>query len=259
MTHVNCLKKENNPNIERCLFRVLSRFGKDARLFETMLPKWKEMQRNVLAELTMDPPPRGLRILVVSSVSNTAASVGWFKGWLYNLALSKETETSGDVFHFALNHFDNKTSEWDALLQRHEERLVLRQFGMHCKVEFWRMITKELSASYDYLWLTDDDIDLDFFSFPLAKRLLLKLDPLVAHPAIIPASERARTSDHPELGLRYAASDGKTVIAKNENFAEVMTPLINAKFWPVVLHRLKRWDVRSVWCLDCYWSSVANK
>lgn len=256
---MSCLKKENNRNIERCLFRVLSRFGKDARLFQKMRPKWQALQQNFLSQLVSDSSAPPLKVLVVSSVSDTEASVNWFKGWLYNLALSSNSTESGDTFHFALNHFDNKTSLWDALLQRHQGRVVLRQSGLHCKVEFWRMITRELSAKYDYLWLTDDDIDLDFFSFPLVKQILFKLDPLIAHPAIIPASERARTSDHPELALRYISTDDHTVLAKNENFAEVMTPLIKAKFWPIVLHRLKRWDVRSVWCLDCYWSSVANK
>lgn len=68
-----------------------------------------------------------------------------------------------------------------------------------------------------------------------------------------------RASDHPEM-VAQVYNDFRTkemALAINSKFAEVMAPMFSAKFWPLIYERLRTWELRSVWCLDCFWSKAA--
>ena len=132
---------------------------------------------------------------------------------------------------------------------------------MRSYVELWQKLTDRITAPYDYVWLVDEDMDLSFFSWELARLILYRLDPLVAAPGVVPVSRSGRRSiwETTHMQASYWSGTNSLVLARNSWFAEAMVPFISTRFWPLVLNRLSHWDIRGLYCIDCFWSHAVNK
>ena len=142
---------------------------------------WKQLQRNFLRKIgratkkNKDFKAR-MRLLIVRSVSNEPSSVEHFAQW------AQELGKAHDTIHFALNHYQNNQSNWAQVKEIYGHMIVMERMGIRCKVGFWKEIDPKFAASYDYLWLVDDDLGLEFFDWKLTRFLLQNLNPMVAQP-----------------------------------------------------------------------------
>lgn len=128
-------------------------------------------------------------------------------------------------------------------------------------LDLWTHLNKNVIHGFDYVWLLDDDLDLTFFNWELARLLLKKLDPLVAAPGILPMRKNGRTSywEVTHAKPHFDPSTFSLSVARNVDFVEVMTPIIATKFWPIIFDRLKYFDLSGVYCIDCFWSQTATE
>ena len=49
---------------------------------------------------------------------------------------------------------------------------------------FWKELDLNVSANYDYFWLIDDDLEVDFLNWEITRSLLRLLKPLIGHPGL---------------------------------------------------------------------------
>uniref|UniRef100_A0A7S2AXK0 Uncharacterized protein n=1 Tax=Alexandrium andersonii TaxID=327968 RepID=A0A7S2AXK0_9DINO len=195
-----------------------------------------------------------LKVLLVSPVSNSPRAVDDFEYNMYKL----RNNTAGDTFNFALFHYDSDDSTWR---QRHwyneEHGFVLLENRQMCKSETWLMVEPKMARNYDYVWLMDGDLRMDYFSWDLYRSVLAWLDPLVSQPAIVPKGLGERSTDLEELQMVGAYSK-RFPVAREVSRSESMAPLLSSKIWPVLYKRLTRNDVRTVWYTNTVWDILAQ-
>ena len=176
--------------------RIISRDGDKVRTFAAVsqLAKygfkkvnsshhvaWKQLQRNLVRKVgratrkTKEARKR-MKVLVVRSVSNEPSSVERFAQWAELLGAAQDT------IHFALNFYQNNQSNWGQIKELYADMIVLERMGIRCKVGFWQQIDPSIADRYDYLWLVDDDLGLEFFDWKITSFLLQNLNPMVAQP-----------------------------------------------------------------------------
>mmetsp|Transcript_106574 Transcript_106574/g.330924 ORF Transcript_106574/g.330924 Transcript_106574/m.330924 type:complete len:507 (+) Transcript_106574:68-1588(+) len=196
-----------------------------------------------------------LRILVVSPVSGETLAVDDFE---YNLN-KLISNTAGDIFAFALFHYDTNDTEWK---QKHwysgpNSPIVKADTRPLCKGHVWSTMTPAFVKPYDYIWLMDGDLRLDYFSWDLYRSVLVGLDPLVSQPSILPRSAGGRSTDLAKLRM-VGTQGGMFPIAREVNRSEGMAPLISKRLWTAFHERLKRNDPHSIWYTNDFWDLAAT-
>ena len=76
---------------------------------------------------------------------------------------------------------------------------------------------------------------------------------------VLPARAGARSSDHRSMRMHVVTESDSIALSLNAKIAEVMAPIISTSFWPLIHKRLETWQLKSVWCMDCFWSNAANR
>ncbi|CAE8654789.1 unnamed protein product [Polarella glacialis] len=190
---------------------------------EELVSQWAEYQEKMLNKLSPTGPAKILRVLVLSPVSGRVEAVDNFD---YNMAKLKNNR-QGDVFHFALHHYDNNLTEWLRRPWYFSEALVAKSTGPLCKAYTWKTVSVEMAQGYDYIWLMDGDMHLGYFSWDVYRMSLLMLDPLFSQPAIIPRAVGHRASDHHKLNMlsRWGDDNDTFPIMLEVDDIEVMTPI----------------------------------
>lgn len=128
-------------------------------------------------------------------------------------------------------------------------------------LELWAALSSRYTKGFDYVWLMDDDLDLTFYKWRLARMILKGLQPFVAAPGIIPLHKRGRSTwwRMTRAQAQVDITSFQLSLARNVDFVEVMAPMISTKFWPLVHDRLRFFNLSGVYCIDCFWSQAANE
>ncbi|CAK0810052.1 unnamed protein product [Prorocentrum cordatum] len=216
-----------------------------------------KMAQQLLSEHADGHRKKPYRTLVVSAVHDTEAMVEIFETNMKRLLANKH----GDKFDFALFHIDSGTTEW----KKHSwyrnsalfgGKVVKKTLGAGCKPQFWAQITPQVASKYDYLWLLDEDIQLDFLNWDFYRTVLSTVDPVVSQPVIIPKAPHMRATGVTKLVMQPPRSD-KFMMAYETQRSEVQAPVISTKIWPAVWERNQNNDRRNDWYIDDFWDVVA--
>jgi len=215
------------------------------------------MAQQLLSEHTDGHRKKPYKTLVVSAVHDTDAMVEIFEINMKRLLANKH----GDKFDFALFHIDSGTTEW----KKHRwyrsgalfgGKVVMKTLGAGCKPQFWAQITPKMASKYDYLWLLDEDIRLDFLSWDFYRTVLSTIDPLVSQPVIVPKAPFKRSTGVTKLQMKVP--DGSNfMIAYETQRSEVQAPIISSKIWDAVNERNLQNDRRNDWYIDDFWDVIA--
>jgi hypothetical protein len=204
-----------------------------------------------------------LKVLVVSAVSDSQREVLLWEDNVQRLAATSSAED--DVFHWALFHHDN-TTEWWANSKMYtspkNKIVVFNHVGPGCKLQNWNLLQQELTEKYDYIWLMDSDLRLDFFRWDVYRAVLTTLNPLVSQPSILPPFGGGQSSVIKYLPLHSPCSEGFPV-AMEVPRSEVQAPLLSTKIWPAVRTRIRNGlslgPGKTEWFTDSYWDVIAQK
>ncbi|CAK0802446.1 unnamed protein product [Prorocentrum cordatum] len=220
---------------------------------------WRAYQDKLARQLLEDHPGGAretpYRILVAIAVKDAAESVDIFNFNLRRLRSNK----AGDKFEFALFHHDGSNEQWaQQAWYGNNGTVVLKHLGRGCKPEFWETITPEMAAGYDYLWLLDEDLQMDFLSWDFYRTVLSTLDPVVSQPVVIGKEPGMRGTDILDLRMRGVLDDGRFTFAYETVRTDVQIPVISAKIWAAVHERIAGNDRTSAWYTDTFWDTVAE-
>mmetsp|Transcript_35721 Transcript_35721/g.100333 ORF Transcript_35721/g.100333 Transcript_35721/m.100333 type:complete len:400 (-) Transcript_35721:47-1246(-) len=221
---------------------------------------WHAYQDKLAHQLLSEHPDgqrkKPYKILVVSAVHDTDSMVEIFEVNMNRLLANKQ----GDKFEFAIFHIDSKATEWKKRkwYRRRRGPVVMKKHGAGCKPQFWAQITPMMVATgkYDYVWLLDEDIRLDFLNWDFYRTVLSTVDPLVSQPVIIPKEPFKRATGVTKLVMQAPHND-KFMIAYETQRSEVQAPVVSTKIWPAVWERNQNNDRRNDWYIDDFWDVVA--
>jgi len=221
---------------------------------------WPKYQKKLLKKLTATfgkSQGAPLKVLVVSPMSNTLRAVYDFK---FNMDMLRKNKAR-DIFHYALFHYEGTDSVWQPFeWYSNNSKVVMketRQRRTMCKQQAWLLVGPELARRYDYLWLMDGDLRLDFFSWDIYRAVLTALDPLVSQPAVVPRNAGARSTDLPELQMVGQYGKGFPVV-REVSRSESMTPVLSARLWPALHARFTLNDQSTVWHTNTVWDIIAQ-
>lgn len=253
-----------------------------------------EKKAAAILDLPEGSCPAPLRLLMVSAVFDSNASAQRVNDTHQTFQAEQQRrrrllpgECLLDTLHFAL-FFISRTDEQFQLLDWYADPseptslVVIRHNSTEegCKADWFALVSVELAAQYDYLWLRDDDMavlsqrfDEDpkansgkfeqaanasgraDFDWAVVRDTLLTLRPAVAHALVAPV--RGDPSSHfagMSYGLYHSAGETGPFLRgaawEDAYGVEIMAPFVAAAFWPVVHARLLRMDMRSVWGMD---------
>jgi len=124
------------------------------------------------------------------------------------------------------------------------------------QAQFWALITPKIAAQYDYVWLLDEDIRVDFLNWDFYRTVLATLDPMVSQPVIIPKAQYKRSTGVTRLRMAMP-KDNTFVMAFETPRSEVQAPVISTKIWAAVHERNMGNDRLNDWYIDDFWDAVA--
>lgn len=221
---------------------------------------WAIYQADLLEALRDARPPalgqteRRLRILIATPVT-----AGMLETVAFNMEKLQQNH-AGDEFDLALFYYQQPAgappempAAVRAALQPH---LALQRAGPGCKAQLWRMLGGDLASTYDYVWLIDGDVRMDYLSWDLYRHLLLDLDPLVSQPSIVGWAPGRRASDHSHLNMKPVSRTGKLPLAHEVRLVEMMAPLVSTRLWPALYQRLSLIAGASAWSVEGFWNQV---
>lgn len=229
---------------------------------QQVVDEFKQLQKVMLDNIkstTMLGTDRRLRVLLVQVVEDSERSVTNFEDNHRGL----RQNSAGDVFEFALFHHDGSNDHWRNRSWYNESFLVKKMKATKeirgCKPVFWREITPDVASKYDYIWLMDEDVRLDWFSWELYRTVLVKLDyPLVSQPAItagFPTAVKSRIGFLTFPGLNPTSRT--FAVAETVMRTEVQSPVISTKLWPAMVQRINHNDLGTDWFIDSFWDIIA--
>jgi len=181
-------------------------------------------------------PRRTLRVLVASLVST-----GMLETVAYNMKRLSRNR-AGDVFKLALFHYLAEEGQVPSLESSMESTLrphiALEHAGGGCKPMFWRRLTPDLVAGFDYVWLLDGDLRMDYFEWDLYRHVLLKEDPLVSQPSILGWAPGNHSTIFESLRMRAPQGNGTAELFRQVRYVEIMPPVLSDKIWLAVHARV---------------------
>mmetsp|Transcript_119543 Transcript_119543/g.372460 ORF Transcript_119543/g.372460 Transcript_119543/m.372460 type:complete len:547 (+) Transcript_119543:76-1716(+) len=217
---------------------------------------WAGYQEELMSAIQSTYPhrPGNFQVLVVSPVAGDERSVATFE---YNME-KLMGNGAGDIFSFALFHYDANTTLWQRApwYSGSGSPIVFRDARPLCKGQAWSAITPQMASKYDYVWLMDGDLQLDYFSWDLYRSVLSALDPLVSQPAILARDGGGRSTDIGQLRM-VGLERGVFPVAREVNRSEGMAVLLQRRVWPALHERLLGNDPRTIWYASDFWDAVA--
>lgn len=215
-----------------------------------------------------------LKVLVVTAVSNDEWVVDNFAD---NFNKLNSAGAKNDIFDFAFFHHHVNDSRWvsHSWYKREAEkgRVVMNVKEQGCKPQYWRKITSQMVSEYDYIWLLDEDLRLDYFSWDLYRTFLIAWGPVVSQPSVIPRlpvywptparDDPVNVTVQKATKVRSVAMEASEpgsglLVAKEVSRSEVMTPFIDARLWSSIVKRIGDQDDSADWGLDAFWDSFAG-
>jgi len=229
--------------------------------------EWAAYQAELLHQISTKPfPARRFRILIASPVT-----LGMLETLAYNVQKLKQSQ-SKDEFHLALFYYKQELNKVPKLERRVRKILkpwlFLQKAGPGCKVHFWRShLVPSLTDQFDYLWLMDGDLRMDYFSWDLYRHFLVRHEPVLSQPSIVGWTPATRSTDHKSLRMR---SDPQNLNSRYhthdkdlpfplawESFkVEMQAPLVSTKIWPVIFQRMKTVNGSSAWAIEGFWNAL---
>eukprot|EP00927_Polykrikos_kofoidii_P070155 TRINITY_DN6608_c0_g2_i1.p1 TRINITY_DN6608_c0_g2~~TRINITY_DN6608_c0_g2_i1.p1 ORF type:complete len:442 (-),score=56.06 TRINITY_DN6608_c0_g2_i1:52-1245(-) len=203
----------------------------------SILSRWRDLQSYLISHSPKPGTPRPMKLLVAQAV---AAKPSTFKRLEANMNLLAGEWV--DSIKWAVFHYDGRMDAWEKFeWYRSSKRIIVRDNipRGRCKQDHFRLLKPETVAEFDFIWVLDDDIDLRFWNWELYSHVLAEFSPLVTQPAILVASEDARTTSLPGLAMQPVES-GKLVVVSENGMSEVMAPVISTKVWPALRHWISR-------------------
>jgi len=232
-----------DPRAEEHLADVLRRVA-GSEFTQPLETAWRAYQAKVAEEAERDhpSPSRKLRVLIVLPVRSAMLETVAF-----NMEQLSRTG-AGDVFKLALFHYDvdegrqpsTDSGQMSALLPH----IAFYRSGPGCKAQFWRQITPEVAHGFDYLWLLDGDLRMDYFDWTIYRQVLFQVDPLVSQPSILAWAPGKRSTRWLDLRMRRPGANGTMARFWEPLTVEIMAPLLSAKIWPAMHLRLGTVDGR---------------
>lgn len=223
----------------------------------SLVSHWASYQARLLDALraARRPAERELRSLIVTPVKDAMLETV-----VFNLQRLQQSQAH-DVFDVAL--FNYAAPPGSAVPDRFAKdlrpHLVKYQAGPGCKAHFWEELDRLFPdglGHYDFLWLMDGDVRLDYFSWDLYRHVLLDLDPVVSQPSILGWTPSTIASDHVDLRTQIVGEDGSFPLAYETELVEEMAPILSTKLWPAILERLRHTE--SDWPIEGFWNSAAT-
>jgi len=215
---------------------------------------WADYQSKTLLRLqaARPAPTRKLRILIAVAVTQRSLPM-----LVYNFKKLSKSK-AGDTFKLALFHHDAEEGVLPTLPADVHELLMphvaVRYAGPACKVEFYKRLTPDFVAGYDYVWSMDDDLRTDFFDWDFYRYHLMAYNPLISQPSIIGWAPGARGSDHWWLRAKWSSKPSWVT-----NHIEVQTPVVSTKIWPAIFSRAWSVNASNCFAIEGIISNIANE
>lgn len=194
-----------------------------------------------------------LRVLMVTYVDNSERCVN---SWADNVQKLR-ADPAGDHFDFAFFHFDSNNSLYQRQDWYTHPSVKIRHVGIGCPSMFWFMLNFSFVKTYDYVWMSDGDMHLGFFSWSVYRVALVKLRPLVSQPAILPAFAGGLSTGVPILRMTGVRRRQRPLLAREVIRSEVMMPMLSVRVWKALHQRLAGNDQHNMWFTDAFWDFVA--
>ncbi|KAL3824439.1 hypothetical protein ACJIZ3_020468 [Penstemon smallii] len=168
---------------------------------------------------------------------------------IVNKIVSKFSEN----FTIILFHYDGKTSEWD--LFEWSQRAI--HISTIKQAKWWyakRFLHPDIVASYDYIFIWDEDLGVDHFNAEEYVKLVKKHGLEISQPAV--TSDKGFTFDitrkrnnveiHRRADIKECPNPSYPPCS---GFIEIMAPVFSRKSWKCVWHIIQN-DLVHGWGLD---------
>jgi hypothetical protein len=242
---------------------------------------WSKYQSFVLANIQrqlkekhIDYANMQYRVLVASAVANHLDTVDRFEKTIKRLRANK----SADRFQFALIHFDEDDDLWKKRDWYNDDSIVVvKKKEAGCKMHFITQLTTDITNNYDYIWLIDEDMDLQLFNWDLYRSAHVLLGkPLLSQPAYISKSGTSYPTNRMECKIDVVEGVDKTSGYNTERYqeglhdasevllVEIGSPIASTKIFDAMVEQvssIKEADLTSDWGFDARLSAfgVASK
>jgi len=223
--------------------------------------KWGEYQASLARGISDGSGKKHLKVLVVSAVADTLRERQLLEDSVQRLAATSSGHD--DIFQWALFHHDKTTENWDnsTLFTKTtgtgEKLVVFDRKGAGCKLQNWGALPEELTSKYDFIWMMDSDLRLDFFRWDLYRAVLTTLNPLVSQPSVLPPFGGGQSSAIRSLTIHSSCSDGFPVAMELPR-TEVQAPVISTKIWPAIRTRIRNGPGTTDWFTDSFWDAIVQ-
>ncbi|XP_016497524.2 uncharacterized protein LOC107816339 isoform X3 [Nicotiana tabacum] len=158
-------------------------------------------------------------------------------------------------FQILLFHYDGRTSEWDQF--EWSKRAI--HISVRKQTKWWyakRFLHPDVVASYDYIFIWDEDLGVEHFNAEKYIRLVKKHGLEISQPALEPNSgltwQMTKRRDDREV---HKSTDEKPGWCSNQRlppcaaFVEIMAPVFSREAWRCVWHMIQN-DLVHGWGLD---------
>jgi len=160
---------------------------------------------------------------------------------------------------WCFNHFDGTNKEWNKE-SWYNNMNCIKNIGIGSKITQWKKITPNISKLYDYLWFLDGDMGLENFNWNSYYNMLVKTNPILSQPGILPASEGEKASDWKHTCCTDKNRNTILKCSKDKwyNGIENGTPFISTKIWDLIYEKIILTDPRSTWETVLFYNKIAN-
>ena len=160
---------------------------------------------------------------------------------------------------WCFNHFDGTNKEWNKE-SWYNNMNCIKNIGIGSKITQWKKITPNISKLYDYLWFLDGDMGLENFNWNSYYNMLVKTNPILSQPGILPASEGEKASDWKHTCCTDKNRNTILKCSKDKwyNGIENGTPFISTKIWDLIYEKIILTDPRSTWETVFFYNKIAN-
>ena len=160
---------------------------------------------------------------------------------------------------WCFNHFDGTNKEWNKE-SWYNNMNCIKNIGIGSKITQWKKITPNISKLYDYLWFLDGDMGLENFNWNSYYNMLVKTNPILSQPGILPASEGEKASDWKHTCCTDKNRNTILKCSKDKwyNGIENGTPFISTKIWDLIYEKMILTDPRSTWETVLFYNKIAN-
>ena len=158
-----------------------------------------------------------------------------------------------------VNIFTGTNKEWNKE-SWYNNMNCIKNIGIGSKITQWKKITPNISKLYDYLWFLDGDMGLENFNWNSYYNMLVKTNPILSQPGILPASEGEKASDWKHTCCTDKNRNTILKCSKDKwyNGIENGTPFISTKIWDLIYEKIILTDPRSTWETVFFYNKIAN-